>query len=109
MITNVKITTFLPKFWSIKQKVYQHLIIPPSKWKKTHKLDHESSINPELIIVVQEIIKQTWTREVSIQIEEFDFMSSLEINKKKKKSWLMLMLEAAQEFIDFKEAQLEDQ
>ena len=70
-------------------------------------MDHESSINPELIIVVQEIIKQTWTREVSIQIEEFDFMSSLEINKKK--SWLMLMLEAAQEFIDFKEAQLEDQ
>ena len=79
------------------------------KKKNPHKLDHESSINPELIIVVQEIIKQTWTREVSIQIEEFDFMSSLEINKKKKKSWLMLMLEAAQEFIDFKEAQLEDQ
>ena len=51
--------------------------------KNPHKLDHESSINPELIIVVQEIIKQTWTREVSIQIEEFDFMSSLEINKKK--------------------------
>ena len=48
--------------------------------KKNHKLDHESSINHELTIVVQDIIKNM--DKSHFQKEEFDFMSSLEILNK---------------------------
>ena len=53
--------------------------------KKNHKLDHESSINHELTIVVQDIIKNM--DKSHFQKEEFDFMSSLEILNKISIEW----------------------